>query len=51
MSARNQKFFGGEARDDFVASFGDDDLFFDAGCAPSIASTARRSPGQTPCPA
>src|SRR5271165_6459048 len=36
VSAGHQQFFGREARDDFVAGFGDHDFFFDAGRAPSI---------------
>ncbi len=36
MRARDHQFFGGETRDDFVAGFGDHDLFLDARGAPAV---------------
>src|SRR5580693_4276210 len=36
MSAGNQELFGREARNDFVAGFGDHDFFFDASGTPAI---------------
>ena len=40
VSPRNQKLLGREARDDLVASFGDDDFFLNARGTPAI----RRGP-------
>src|ERR1700757_2913548 len=42
VSARNQKFFGREARDDFVARRSDHDLFFNASGAPSVRRRPER---------
>src|ERR1019366_2705620 len=36
VGAGDEEFVGGEARDDLVARFGDDDFFFDAGRAPAV---------------
>jgi len=49
--AGHKKFFGREARDDFVACFGDYNFLLDARGAPAVRSPARMFRARTPCPA